>query len=521
MSPAAVEGPPSEPHRPQAAEEAPAAPADPELEHTKREVEELLKAIEQKEETIYKEALALNTHPTKPQVQPRSDMSTKTLKELQDMKEQLEKELQVLEEKETALENEKIKLSKYGRSNAIVRNPNQVSRAGQPLSLEERELLNDFEVLVGQEFDWGLQWERKWQDQAMGPPEEHVRRKIREGTKKKVEKELGLTYFGETALNATVLQASPFPSWTKGIVVFLDQSPRAKREPGARAGGAYLLGRYDIVVAKAAADFDRNWSFMSGRKKDFWVAHAAALNIGESLTASDFDDFELQEKSSSERKLDEESYYEAMEQILANVVFACEQLSVRHLVFFPFGMGAFLRHLGQIDRKFVHAEEVQRLRRRLANCFVSVLAKLAPSSMSIHLCLMFAEEEPRCNADAFLRALSSDNKDAAVLRPRVIIHPEGDSLNLASDLAEASHDVLLLNGANRMLLGNHWFAGRAKLAMDENLHRRSWRMAATSYLLNGYAGHEPFDRHADDLKNHVKLLGGKAIPITRSKSWLG
>merc|ERR1719414_208987 len=152
------------------------------------------------------------------------------------------------------------------------------------------------------------------------------------------------------------------------------------------------------------------------------------------------------------------------------------------------------------------------LRRRVAIRFMESLEK-APKTMKTHLCLQFGSEEAQRNADAFLRALVGDpemGRKAASVKDRVILIPEGDSLDVANGLASKSDKVLLVNGANRQLLGNHWFAGRAKIAIDENLHRRSWRLAALSYLLNEFDGEEAqVQRQQDTLEKRVKQLGGK------------
>lgn len=124
---------------------------------------------------------------------------------------------------------------------------------------------------------------------------------------------------------------------------------------------------------------------------------------------------------------------------------------------------------------------------------------------------MFKDEEPRRNADAFIRALIDGC--AKTVAQRVTIWPEADALHLAHDLAQTSEKVLLLNGANRKLLGNHWFGPRAKFAIDENLHRRSWNMSALSYVLNGFDGKEKVDRAPDELANNVAKAGGRVFSL--------
>merc|ERR1740121_1455074 len=199
-----------------------------------------------------------------------------------------------------------------------------------------------------------------------------------------------------------------------------------------------------------------------------------------------------------------------MGKIVKNIVYASTQVRAEHLVFFPFGMGAFIRHLGQLDGAFLEDEmAVQRLRRRLAHTFMESLAQ-TDSKMRLYICLQISTDESQRNADAFLRACQIA---APALKQRITIVPEGDCLQLAHDLAFKSENVVMVNGANRTLLGNHWFDRWAKFAIDENLHRRSWRMAATSYLLNGYDGHEPGGRGPDDLQRRVEWMGGRIAKI--------
>mmetsp|Transcript_65945 Transcript_65945/g.169728 ORF Transcript_65945/g.169728 Transcript_65945/m.169728 type:complete len:610 (-) Transcript_65945:83-1912(-) len=384
------------------------------------------------------------------------------------------------------------------------------------------------EVLIGAEEDYGLTWDRRFEGATFGPRDEGSRKRIRDSTRNKVTSELGLQYFG-----ARVGDYARQVPRIGSTALFIDRS-LAAFEGFAPAGNENLLGRYDVCCVKVCADYDRNWEFIKGGKKprsEFFVAHAAAVNIGESVEAADWPDFADEEAVNPDASndlwvnfsnwwegttdatgpptysgtLDEKKYLTAMGQIMTNVVEASERLGVDHFLFFPFGMGAFLRHLGLIDPRFTTDEEMQRLRRALAKRFIDVLAARS-GKYHIHLCLSFGADETMRNADAFLRALL--DKSAANLRKRVTVWPEGDSLDLANTLAEDSDKVVLVNGANRRLLGNHWFAGRAKLAIDENLHRRSWRMCATSYVLNGYDGQEPWGRFYDTLHKRVLDLAG-------------
>merc|ERR1712118_123096 len=184
----------------------------------------------------------------------------------------------------------------------------------------------------------------------------------------------------------------------------------------------------------------------------------------------------------------------AMSRIYRNMVKVIEHLRVQHFLFFAFGMGAFLRFLLLNDSKYNDDSKLQRIRRELARRFIDAFGA-APPQVTLHLCLQFSSDEALRNADAFIRALKGAPE---AVKSRSIIWPEGDCLDLAHDLACTSPNVLLANGANRQLIGNHWFAGMAKRAIDENLHRRSWTLSATAYMLNNFGGRGELYWQAED-----------------------
>lgn len=379
-------------------------------------------------------------------------------------------------------------------------------------ALKDPLLLLGPDVLLSKELGApDLKWDNTWNADPAGPRDEGHRRQVRLNTREKVAKELGLAYFGERATNATRM-----PPQLRATHLFVDRSKDSSAGM-APAGGTNLLGRYDVCCVKVCADMDRKWCFARGHKPDFWVAHAAAINIGEYVDAADFEDFRKQENNAV-KVLDVYKYTEAMGHIMDNVVQVCKQLGIQDMVFFPFGMGAFIRHVGRIDTTFEQDEEMLRLRRSVAVRMMASLAK-APKGMKVHLCLQFSTEEAQRNADAFLRAILGDptlGKGASPLKDRVTIVPEGDVLDIANQLSAKSDKVLLLNGANRQLIGNHWFASRAKMAIDENLHRRSWRLSAMSYLLNDYDGEQDVpEREKDTLARRVKSLGGKVVELNK------
>mmetsp|Transcript_140284 Transcript_140284/g.364603 ORF Transcript_140284/g.364603 Transcript_140284/m.364603 type:complete len:526 (-) Transcript_140284:95-1672(-) len=505
--------------------------ANPQVEVEITEIKACLESIKQKDEILEDlraqlrekkgEGAVGSSGSPKPRATP--DFQKTSLKQLKDMAARFEQELEQLKTEEDALRQQIFKSSVYfqkahSKTSALLALSSAASRASSSATIgvmtpEEQEFIADSMCLLNEGFDWCLVWDRRWQGQPMGPIDEHLRRNRREGTKKKVVQELGLRNFGESAWRAKRPQQG-------GIHLFLDRTP-ASTIGSAPAGGTFLLGRYDVVAVKVCADLDRNWNFIKGPKNDFWVAHAAALNIGESMRATDFHDFSRQENEMGQNAmgqrgqgmLEEELYLEAMEHIMANVCQACTRLHVEHLIFFPFGMGAFLRHLRLLDGKFAQRRVMQDLRRKLTHVLMKALVEGLPDSANIHLCISFGNDEAKDNGDAFLRAVVGPGAAMEELRKRLTVWPSADALQVAHVLAQASPEkVVLVNGANRRLIGNHWFEGKAKWAIDENLHRRSWTMSAIAYVLNGYDGQDRA-RSPQELQNNVLRLGGQVHVI--------
>eukprot|EP00927_Polykrikos_kofoidii_P003012 TRINITY_DN111_c0_g2_i1.p1 TRINITY_DN111_c0_g2~~TRINITY_DN111_c0_g2_i1.p1 ORF type:complete len:435 (+),score=44.17 TRINITY_DN111_c0_g2_i1:74-1306(+) len=360
------------------------------------------------------------------------------------------------------------------------------------------------QTLLNTDEDHGLQWGRAWLGLRNGPETESHRKDVRENTKLLMAEQLRLVSFGDNAFAAGYL-----PPWHADTTLFIDESEFSRYGSG-RAGGKNLLGRYDAVCVKAFADYDMSWKpypHGSGERSPFWVLHMAAINVGESARPSDFDDF------FRSNVFDEDSYVGAMRRLFDNMVVVMATLRVEHFVAFPFGMGAFLRNLALCDRRYNDRITMQRLRRRVAAEFAGALARCPEPRACVHFACAGSTKhtaesrteapEGARNADAFLRAFCA--ADAAV-QQHVIMYPGADCLELAQKLAENSRAVVMLNGANRTLLGNHWFLDGAKRAIDENLHRRSWTLAASSYLLNGHGkdGRLQKTRGPDELRRNVE-----------------
>ncbi|CAE7611979.1 secG, partial [Symbiodinium sp. KB8] len=218
--------------------------------------------------------------------------------------------------------------------------------------------------------------------------------------------------------------------------------------------------------------------------------------------------------SNENSKLDFVAYVEDMGRIYDNILQAAAALGVSDLIFFPFGMGAFLRNLHKLDGRYCQDDVgLANLRHALAKRFVQALV-VAKVPFVVRLCIAPSGkgDELDANAMAFLQAILEGihkgvgDKLMRLKPSSVEILVNADALTVAQQYANDRRTVGLVNGANRRLIGNHWFSHGARMAIDENLHRRSWRMAATAYLLNG--GAEVSRRHPNALAEAVKRLGG-------------
>jgi len=367
------------------------------------------------------------------------------------------------------------------------------------------------------------------------------RAEVRENTKSKVQQELQLMQWGEPVERAA---ASALPHGDS-LALFIDSSnyalhsPDALPTPGtaaqaAEGGSVMRLGRFDVLAVPGRADLDSAWQFRRfhdrGLERPFLVLHAAALNIGESTTtATDWFEYCLDGK-----RLDESRYIEDMGRIFDNILKAAIKLNVKHLVWFPFGMGAFLRHLGSLDDRFSGRDIARNqaqvdLRRALCRRFARAVQTASRSSaFKLYLALGPSGhgDEADVNADAFIRALSAKMSPAVSHsqqggRDMIQVCLHADALELAHELAASQRGaVAMVNGTNRHLIGNHWFEDGARRAIDENLHRRSWWLAAYAYVLNvGCRSSNNYSNYGNSNSNNaasvntlefeVQRLGGK------------
>ncbi|CAE7737426.1 Hid1 [Symbiodinium pilosum] len=361
---------------------------------------------------------------------------------------------------------------------------------------------------------------------------------------------------------------------------FAETSAEAAEGFVARRQDHYLLGKYQMVAVPAMADYDsafgevlRPQDLKNGLSQQtaldcdgpkgfdgwFWVLHAAAPNIGESAQADDFLAYSVDEEDDSSspmrtesarstastasrccwkerllrptRRLNEDLYIKDLRRLWRNVLIAMKHLKVEDVILFPFGMGAFLRHLHLNDDRYEDASSMRRLKRRIAdelmNAIVDIClprskpvkaAKPAETRTRVHLCLVCVNRESVDNHNCFVQAAADRAKSCPELKEILHLRRNVDSLQLAHELAAGSGKsrplkVALLNGANRKLCGNHWFQSGARYAIDENLHRRSASLSRASLLVNFDT--EPRPRKAMQLQETVRFFRGTVVNLDK------
>jgi len=369
-------------------------------------------------------------------------------------------------------------------------------------------------------------------------------------------------------------------SWS---MLFTDER---SKESVSNENREYLLPKFDVIAVPARADYNSSFVPMSDAGSQFgnqssesshiddsrpdcegpggftgwfWTLHVGAPNIGESSRAEDFQMYSVG------RSLNENMYLRDMKQLWGNAILAMRRLRIEDGIIFPFGMGAFLRHLGKCDDRYNDASTMRQLRRNLADQFIAAIIDLFPELSNttgnptssaastadasrqdarggakaakgrdvkagkgrvvdtssqfprrLHLCLIVTDGgESVENHNVFLEAAAEGAEKHPALMQKLLLCRNVEVLQLAHDLATASAEPLkvgILNGANRKMLGNHWFEDGARFAIDENLHRRSASMTRMAVLLN--MGTQPTQRKPTELADHLNWLGGRVVKIS-------
>ena len=298
------------------------------------------------------------------------------------------------------------------------------------------------------------------------------------------------------------LQDPRFQTYFQKITLFTPQTDQSKYMTQSKT---QILGRFEVLVIPCTMDYNAYWK-KSQPQTEFSVCHGAALNIGETAHAEDYKDYSLKDGSLNKKK-----YLEDMGKIFHQMLSAQQASGAEHAVWFPFGMGAFLRNLPKLDPSYQDRQALADLRQQIAHAFVSEVCKFP--NLQIYMCLPLDDQigsDTQQNYNAFVHAFSK----VPQINQQVKFFVNVDATDLAQNLAnkyKAPYKVSLANGANRNLIGNHWFKGRCRTAINENLHRRSFRAALIALVLNN--GIETTKRQADELSNRVVQFGGKHLTI--------
>lgn len=316
------------------------------------------------------------------------------------------------------------------------------------------------------------------------------RYEVRDITKQRVATSLGFEDF-ETAGNH--VQSKHVPEQMKSdfeavpVVLFPGGDP-----------GQGLLRIFDVIQTPCRLDFDDNFHPATYRTT-FPVFHTAALNVGERARAADFARF------SHGGRLHEQGLSAATFSLWRRISMAADFLHHKELVIVPLGMGAFLRNLHLNDRS-LPPEDTKHLRFLMADKMLEAISTF--KKFHIHLCLQTGTNEANMNFNAFASAIDNMNVDL-----KCSLYINVDACALAQRLSDQKRKVVLVNAANRCLLGNHWFRDGARFAIDENLHRRSTLLSTASLLLNG--GITPkYD--STQLSLTTMQVGGTIIDLERT-----
>ena len=231
------------------------------------------------------------------------------------------------------------------------------------------------------------------------------------------------------------------------------------------------------------------------------MIHANAIDIA--LLGGEFDDY----KHTKNNHLDQVRYLADMKRIVKNALLAAVNVEngLNDVVWFPFGMGDFMAGLVDRDPGFKGDDQKMKtlkvdLVKKMFEAFHEV--KLVNPDLHLHICLLVSGKHSgtKMNYDAFVEVFGDETS--------VTIYPDADAFLLAQYMAlEFKKPVAMLNGGNRWTVGNQWYGLNAWYAIDENIFRRSSRLAAVGFVLNH--GTLPPGQRPLTLEQAVLQYGGK------------
>jgi hypothetical protein len=260
------------------------------------------------------------------------------------------------------------------------------------------------------------------------------------------------------------------------FAVFFESTDRLR---GSRRDA--LLSHGEVLAVTCRMDFDSRWLASTNQNRSrFWAAYAVAPNAGNKYSSF---------FRRNGREFVQSEYLELMRVSARNVGLAAARMELNHLVWFPYGMGAFLRGLGNLDLRFKEPQHMRALRREIAHLQLVTLLSTIPSNCVIHIAIRSGEGEAGENADAFVRAVYEiAARQGANLWDRVVLQESADVSEVCAGLATDAVSglrVMMVVGSNSSRLGNRWEdLSKARIAIEENLHRRSTDLVTFAYAIN-------------------------------------
>lgn len=285
------------------------------------------------------------------------------------------------------------------------------------------------------------------------------------------------------------------------------------KKPRANTTYQGVLNNRDVLLTPTVCDRNAKYEYRQGNKNPFFQLSAAAVNIGESgLSSEDFADY------SQNGKLDLDEFIKGTGEILNHILAVADRMvksnqqGKKHVIMFPFGMGAFLKHVA--DPAYTqNSFEMHELRNRMAKEFVAQFRKFP--YLHIHFCLP-ADTNIAPTLDTHNAIVQAINDEAAkdpAFKQQLTLYVNNDAAEVAQEIANKNGPFTsaVVNGANKHFIGNRWFGSGSFFAIDEYLHRISSTAAFIAALCNGDTrnhGQGHVHRLSDGLKKRISFFSG-------------
>jgi len=205
----------------------------------------------------------------------------------------------------------------------------------------------------------------------------------------------------------------------------------------------------------------------------------------------------------------EEKYFQYLVAVFADH----EDGKVTSQISFPFGLGAFVRHVGDHDPMYQIPEARMQLKKEVYERFFRAMASFP--QIPHHFCIPTGgrgdtgdprQDEMRENFVAFMAAI----KEAPdMVRMNIIVHPDVYTTDLIEQLAQQGEVPAVFNGSNCKKIGNHFFGNGALRAIEENTVRLLGEEALAYLAVSGGTDvRETRDEHT--LSNRLQDLQQRA-----------